>query len=104
MQAMLDGLLPGLKGGARMLSRAITVYAPEGDVATPGSATSRPLSRRSRSAATRSSGPEGPGTTIVFRGTDQAAIDEAAAGLLSLAATLGAQTREERAAQPVQEP
>ena len=45
MQAMLDGLLPRLRGGAPVLSRAITVLAPEGDVAAASSATFRPASR-----------------------------------------------------------
>jgi hypothetical protein len=48
--------------------------------------------------------PEGPGTTIVFRGTDQSAIDRAAGELLSLAARIGAQTREDPPRQALQEP
>jgi molybdenum cofactor synthesis domain-containing protein len=94
MQAMLDGLLPRLEGGARVRSRAITVLAPEGDVAAaslgdiqarfPGlEIGSYPFFR-----------PEGPGTTIVFRGTDQAQIDAAAEALFELAARLDAETRE----------
>jgi molybdenum cofactor synthesis domain-containing protein len=94
MQAMLDGLLPSLKGGARMHSRAITVLAPEGDVAAAGLGDiqahfpalgigSYPFWR-----------PEGPGTTIVLRGTDQAQIDAAADSLFELAARLEAETRE----------
>ena len=38
--------------------------------------------------------PEGPGTTIVLRGTERAQIDAAAEALLELAARLGADTRE----------
>ena len=54
MQAMLDGLLPRLRGGAKVLSRAITVLAPRATWRRPGSATFRPASPRWRSAAIRS--------------------------------------------------
>jgi molybdenum cofactor synthesis domain-containing protein len=94
MQAMLDGLLPTLKGGPRVHSRAITVLAPEGDVAAAGLGdlqTRFPMLEIGSYPFWR---PEGPGTTIVLRGTDRAAIDDAAAGLLALAAGLGAETRE----------
>jgi hypothetical protein len=43
--------------------------------------------------------PEGPGTTIVFRGTDRSQIDQAADALFSLAARIGAQTREDLASE-----
>jgi molybdenum cofactor synthesis domain-containing protein len=95
MQAMLDGLLPTLKGGARVLSRAITVLAPEGDVAAAGLGdiqTRFPMLEIGSYPFWR---PEGPGTTIVFRGTERAPIDAAAAALLGLAAGLGAATRED---------
>jgi molybdenum cofactor synthesis domain-containing protein len=104
MQAMLDGLLPSLKGGARMLSRAITVYAPEGDVANAGLGELQARFPALEIGSYPFFRPEGPGTTIVFRGTDQATIDEAAAGLLSLAARIGAQTREDEPRGLVQEP
>jgi molybdopterin-biosynthesis enzyme MoeA-like protein len=104
MQAMLDGLLPSLRGGAAMRSRAITVYAPEGDVANAGLG-----DLQARFAAVEIGSypffrPEGPGTTIVLRGTDQAAIDQAAAALLDLAAAIGAQTREDQPRQTLPEP
>jgi molybdenum cofactor synthesis domain-containing protein len=94
MQAMVDGLLPTLRGGARVLSRAITVFAPEGDVAAAGLG-----DLQARFAAIEIGSypfwrPEGPGTTIVLRGTDQGQIDAAAAALLELAGRLGALTRE----------
>ena len=95
MQAMLDGLLPTLKGGEKVRSRAITVFAPEGDVANAG------LGQIQAQFPTLEIGsypfwrPEGPGTTIVFRGTDRGAIDAAADALVSLAAGIGAQTRED---------
>jgi molybdenum cofactor synthesis domain-containing protein len=94
MQAMIDGLLPTLRGGAKVLSRAITVFAPEGDVAAAGLG-----DLQARFAAIEIGSypfwrPEGPGTTIVLRGTDQRQIDAAAAALLELAVRLGALTRE----------
>jgi molybdenum cofactor synthesis domain-containing protein len=95
MQAMLDGLLPTLKGGARVLSRAITVLAPEGDVAAAGLGDIQARFPMLEIGSYPFWRPEGPGTTIVFRGTEQAAIDAAAEALLVLAARLGAATRED---------
>jgi molybdenum cofactor synthesis domain-containing protein len=94
MQAMLDGLLPRLRGGARVLSRAITVLAPEGDVAAAGLGDIQARFPMLEIGSYPFWRPEGPGTTIVFRGTDQAQIDAAASALLELAAKLGADTRE----------
>ena len=94
MQAMFDGLLPTLKGGAKVLSRAVTVFAPEGDVAAGLSEIqarfpeleigSYPFFRV-----------EGPGTTVVLRGQDPMRIDAAADALLALATRLGARTHED---------
>src|ERR687892_2161543 len=94
MQAMLDGLLPGLKGGARVLSRAITVLAPEGDVAAAGLGEIQARFPALEIGSYPFWRPEGPGTTGVFRGTDQAQIDAAAEALLELAARLNAEARE----------
>jgi molybdenum cofactor synthesis domain-containing protein len=94
MQAMLDGLLPGLKGGARVLSRAITVLAPEGDVAAAGLGEIQARFPALEIGSYPFWRPEGPGTTVVSRGTDQAQIDAAAEALLELAARLNAETRE----------
>jgi molybdenum cofactor synthesis domain-containing protein len=94
MQAMLDGLLPTLKGGARVWSRAITVLAPEGDVAAAGLGDIQARFPALEIGSYPFWRPEGPGTTIVFRGTDQAQIDAAVEVLLELAARLGAATRE----------
>jgi molybdenum cofactor synthesis domain-containing protein len=94
MQAMLDGVLPTLKGGPVVHARAITVLAPEGDVAAAGLGG---LQARFPSLEIGSYPfwrPEGPGTTIVLRGTDPALIAAAAGELLELAARLGAETRE----------
>jgi molybdenum cofactor synthesis domain-containing protein len=94
MQAMLDGLLPRLRGGARVLSRAITVLAPEGDVAAAGLGVIQARYPGLEIGSYPFWRPEGPGTTIVFRGTDQAEINAAAEALLELAARLDAATRE----------
>jgi molybdopterin-biosynthesis enzyme MoeA-like protein len=94
MQAMLDGLLPSLKGGARMLSRAITVLAPEGDVAAAGLGELQARFPALEIGSYPFWRPEGPGTTIVLRGTDRAQIDAAADALFELAARLHAETRE----------
>jgi molybdopterin-biosynthesis enzyme MoeA-like protein len=89
MQAMLDLLLPKLEGGVRVAARAATVYAPEGDIAGG-------LARIQANFPTLEIGsypffrPAGPGATIVFRGTDPAAIDRAVGALHALAAELGA--------------
>ena len=97
MQAMFDGLLPTLRGGARVLSRAITVLAPEGDVAAAGLGDIQARFPMLEIGSYPFWRPEGPGTTIVFRGTEQAPIDAAAEALLGLAARLGAATREDPA-------
>jgi molybdenum cofactor synthesis domain-containing protein len=94
MQAMLDGLLPRLRGGARVLSRAITVLAPEGDVAAAGLGDIQVRFPALEIGSYPFWRPEGPGTTIVFRGTDQVQIDAAAEVLLELAGRLNAETRE----------
>ena len=94
MQAMLNGLLPNLQGGARVLARAITVLAPEGDVAAAGLGDIQARFPELEIGSYPFWRPEGPGTTIVFRGTDQAQIDAAADALLELAARLNADTRE----------
>jgi molybdenum cofactor synthesis domain-containing protein len=97
MQAMFDGLLPTLKGGEKVRSRAITVFAPEGDVANAGLGDIQARFSGIEIGSYPFWRPEGPGTTIVFRGTDRGAIDQAADALLSLAAGLGAQTKEDPA-------
>jgi molybdenum cofactor synthesis domain-containing protein len=95
MQAMLDGLLPTLTGGAKVLSRAITVYAPEGDVANAGLGDIQARFPALEVGSYPFFRPDGPGTTIVFRGTDRSQIDQAAGALLSLAAGIAAQIRED---------
>jgi molybdenum cofactor synthesis domain-containing protein len=94
MQAMLDGILPSLRGGARVRARAITVLAPEGDVAAAGLGDIQARFPALEIGSYPFWRPEGPGTTIVLRGTDQAQIDAAADALFELAARLNAETRE----------
>jgi molybdenum cofactor synthesis domain-containing protein len=94
MQAMLDGLLPTLRGGPRVLSRAITVLAPEGDVADGGLGGLQARFLALEIGSYPFWRPEGPGTTIVLRGTDRQEIDAAADELLELAVRIGAATRE----------
>ena len=91
MQAMLDNILPTLEGGAIVLSRSVTMFRPEGELAMH-------LQRlqNEHSALDIGSypffGSEGPGSTIVFRGTDKDRIDQAAETLLTLANSLGIRT------------
>jgi molybdenum cofactor synthesis domain-containing protein len=102
-QAMFDGLKHGLSGGPPMRARSITLYCPEGEAAKglgllqaahPAvEIGSYPFFRRDR-----------PGTTIVIRGTDRAAVDAAAFGLLDLAASLAIACEEIDAASPPTQP
>lgn len=91
MQAMLDNILPTLEGGAVVLSRSVTLFMPEGEIA-------QHLSKLQDEHADLDIGSYpffgsgGPGSTIVFRGTEQAEVDRAAAILLTLAADLGVRT------------
>jgi molybdopterin-biosynthesis enzyme MoeA-like protein len=88
MQAMLDSILPTLKGGAVVLSRSVTVFMPEGELALH---LKRLQDQHSELdiGSYPFFGSAGPGSTIVFRGTDQSSIDQAAEALLTLAAELG---------------
>ncbi|NJO38222.1 MAG: competence/damage-inducible protein A [Rhizobiales bacterium] len=88
MQAMLDHILPTLQGGAVVLSRSVTMFMPEGELA----AHLQRLQDEHPALDVGSYpffGSGGPGSTIVFRGTDQGEIDQAATSLLALAAGLG---------------
>ncbi len=83
MQAMLDNIIPTLEGGAKMLSRSITVFLPEGELAGPlGELQVRHAGLEIGSYPFF--GTRGPGSTIVFRGTDHQEIDQAAEGLLAI--------------------
>jgi len=88
MQAMLDNVLPTLKGGDVVLSRSVTIFMPEGELALHLS----PLQDEHPSLDIGSYpffSSEGPGSTIVFRGIDQRVIDLAAEALLASTASLG---------------
>ena len=84
MRAMFEGLRAGLRGGAPVVSRTITLYSPEGEIAAPLAEIqarhaeveigSYPFMRQGRF-----------GTSIVFRSADQGRIDAAAAELLAFA-------------------
>jgi molybdenum cofactor synthesis domain-containing protein len=94
MQAMFDGLKHGLKGGEPVRSRSIVCYSPEGEIAEPlgriqlahpsVDVGSYPFMRAGS-----------PGTTIVFRSSDEAAIAAAAASLLEHARRADIRTDEE---------
>ena len=92
MQAMLDNILPTLEGGAVVLSRSVTMFMPEGEIAMHLARGCRTSIPPSISAAIPSSARRGPGSTIVFRGTDKDRIDQAAETLLTLANGLGIRT------------
>lgn len=89
MEAMFDGILPGLAGGAAILSRTVSAYLAEGDVAAGlGGVQDRhkdveigsyPFFQRGRL-----------GTSIVLRGADPARLDAAAGEVRDLMRNLGA--------------
>jgi molybdenum cofactor synthesis domain-containing protein len=94
MQAMVQELVPTLTGGEKMRARTITLFTPEGDV-------SKGLGEIQAAFPELELGsypfwrPQGPGTSIVIRGTDQARIDAAAEALYALAVALEAETQED---------
>ena len=91
LQAMVKGVVPGLEGGAPMLSRTVVAFCPEGEIAAALSAIqarhgsveigSYPGMRQNRFA-----------TSLVFRSTDQAAIEAACHDLLGITAERGITT------------
>lgn len=84
-EAMLQGLLPRLTGGAPVLSQSLTVMRPEGDVAAP----LRDLAARypDLSMGSYPFQREGAfGTQLVIRGSDAARLDAAMAELRELMA------------------
>jgi len=91
MQGMLDNILPTLKGGDVVLSRSVTIFMPEGELATH-------LGKLQDNhpeldvGSYPFFGSEGPGSTIVFRGTAKDRIDEAANSLLALVTERGIRT------------
>jgi molybdenum cofactor synthesis domain-containing protein len=93
MQAMVDGLVPKLKGGPPVLSRTIVAFWPEGEIAAPLAEIqarhpaveigSYPFMRFGQF-----------GTSLVFRGADRAKLDAAATDLLAWAGAAGVGTEE----------
>ncbi len=84
-EAMLQGLLPRLTGGAPVLSQSLTVMRPEGDVAAP----LRDLAARypDLSMGSYPFQREGAfGTQLVIRGSDATRLDAAMAELRELVA------------------
>jgi molybdopterin-biosynthesis enzyme MoeA-like protein len=84
---MLDGLRSRLKGGPPILSHAFRVEAPEGDLAGPlgAVATAHP-------AVSMGSYPfygQGPGSTLILRCSDPAALTIAADALRQVLAAMG---------------
>lgn len=93
LQAMFEGLKPKLRGGAVVRSRTLTVFCPEGEIAKPLSDIqarhamveigSYPFMRQDRF-----------GTSLVFRGVDEAEITAAAEELLAVAKERGIEVEE----------
>ncbi|MDH3658800.1 MAG: molybdopterin-binding protein [Alphaproteobacteria bacterium] len=88
MQVILDTILPNLKGGAVVLSRSITVFMPEGEIAMHLK-TLQDEHPELDIGSYPFFGTAGPGSTIVCRGTDQNRVDQAANTLLALAPEIG---------------
>ncbi|MEM7045983.1 MAG: molybdopterin-binding protein, partial [Pseudomonadota bacterium] len=91
MHAMLDNVLPTLEGGAVVLSRSITMFMPEGEIALHLK-TLQDAHPTLDIGSYPFFGSGGPGSSIVFRGTDQGEVDQAAEALLTIAADLGVRT------------
>lgn len=94
MQAMLDLLKPSLRGGAPLRSRTVVCYCGEGEIAT-----ALGLIQKDHASVDIGSYPfmqvGRPGTSIVFRSTDEAAIASAAAALLEETRRRGVATDEQ---------
>ncbi len=92
-RAMLESAKPEIVGGPRMLSHALRVPLPEGDIAEP----LREIAQAHR-AVSFGSYPfyrGGLGTTLVARSTDRAALAAAAEALREMCARMGAGKVEE---------
>lgn len=79
-QAMVAGLLPGLRGGAPLLSRSLLVMAPESSVADPLRALAEAHPEVSLGSYPFTAGGR-YGTNLVVRSTDAAALDTAFSAL-----------------------
>ncbi|OIQ92383.1 putative competence-damage inducible protein [mine drainage metagenome] len=94
MQAMFDGLKAGLKGGASMVSRSVTLHVGEGGIAAPLAAiqTRHPEVEIGSYPFTRDSG---YGTVIVTRGADAALVAAVTAEVAAMARALGARVEDD---------
>ncbi|MFO1113017.1 MAG: hypothetical protein U1E35_03810 [Rhodospirillales bacterium] len=83
LQAMVDGLATGLKGGDPVLSRTISAFTTESSIAY-ALADVQQQHPAARSAAIPSSAPGRFGVSLVVRSTDRAALDAAAAAVAAM--------------------
>jgi molybdenum cofactor synthesis domain-containing protein len=90
--AMLEGLRPRLTGGPPVLSHAFRVEAPEGDIAGPLGALAEACPEVSMGSYPFYS--NGPGTTLILRCTDNAALAKAARALRAALAALAVNVAE----------
>ena len=97
MQAMFDGIKHTLKGGSKVLSKAVTLHIGEGSIAVA----LKDIQSRNPSVDigsypfTRDSG---YGTVIVSRGTDAALVAAVSAEVAEMARALGARVEDDGAA------
>lgn len=94
MQAMFDGIRHSLRGGDRMLSKSVTIYAGEGVIATALSALQerQPEVEIGSYPFTRDGG---YGTVIVVHGTGAEAVQSAAEEVATMAQSLGARAEDD---------
>lgn len=95
MQAMFEGIKSSLAGGARILSRSVTLHAPEGAVATAlaGLQARRPETEIGSYPFSRNGA---FGTVVVVRGTDESIVLATAAEVVTLADAEGIRAVEEQ--------
>ena len=97
MQAMFDGIKHSLKGGSKVLSKAVTLHIGEGSIAVAlkDIQSHNPLVDIGSYPFTRDSG---YGTVIVSRGTDAALVAAVSAEVAEMARALGARVEDDGAA------
>jgi molybdenum cofactor synthesis domain-containing protein len=98
MQAMLEDVAPRLARGVPVTVRSITVALPEGQIAAPLEAIQRRYPALSIGSYPYFAWGTGPsrataGTTLVVRGRDLEAVNEAAGEIEAMARSLGAEPR-----------
>jgi molybdenum cofactor synthesis domain-containing protein len=96
MQAMFDGIKHSLKGGSKVLSKAVTLHIGEGSIAVAlkDIQSHNPLVDIGSYPFTRDSG---YGTVIVSRGTDAALVAAVSAEVAEMARALGARVEDDGA-------